>query len=130
MTIKTIQPEELKFYWPEIKNGLERVLQKTPTATWIPEEVFSAIFTKRAVCVIGFINDEIDWGFVGLPLQDRVFFVWTGWSNINTSQGFRAIDDVAKQLGCHRIKFETDRRGWERVAKQYGYKPSTWVKEI
>lgn len=96
----------------------------------MPEEVFSAIYTQKSVCIVGLVDEEVDWGFVGHALPNGLFFVWAGWSNINTPQGFQTIDDVAKRLGCHRVRFETDRKGWKKVATQYGYKPAAWVKEL
>lgn len=130
MTSKIIKPDELKFYWPEIKAGLEKVLQKTPSSTWIPEEIFSALFTKKAICVVGIINDEVVWGFVGFPRKDRVFFVWAAWSEINITQGIQSVIDIAKKLDCKYIKFETDRIGWQKIAPTFGFKPYSWIKEI
>lgn len=130
MNIKVIQASEIKNYWSEIKSGLEKVLRKTPSATWIPEEVFAAVFHQKALCVVGFINDEVDWGFVGYSLPNRTFFVWAAWSNINTSQGVKALTDIAKRLNCTRIRFETDRIGWEKVAPSMGFRPCSWIKEL
>lgn len=130
MTVKVLQPTELKNYWPEIKNGLEKVLQKTQSASWIPEEIFSAVYYQKAICVIGLSNEDIAWGFVGYTTQDRIFFVWAAWSHINTSQGFQALDNLAKRLNCTKIKFETDRLGWEKLAPSKGFRPCAWIKEL
>lgn len=36
-------------------------------------------------------------------------------------KGLAELKVVAKMMGCSRIEFNSRRRGWERVAKRYGY---------
>lgn len=130
MTHKVIQPEELKKYWSEIKPDLENVLRKTPSATWIIEEVFSMIYTKKMLCVLVFVDNKVDGGFIGHTIPNKTFLVWAGWSKSDSKNGFVLIESFAKRLNCTRVKFETDRMGWEKVAPSLGFRPCSWIKDL
>ena len=48
-----------------------------------------------------------------------VLRVWLAWGDLDElSNGFDALDVLAKEWGCDRIEIE-GRRGWERVLKDY-----------
>lgn len=130
MTPRVLQPTELKNYWPELRYGLEEVLCKTPSAAWIPEDVYSAVQAKKAICVMGMKDEEIEGFFVGYPQTDGTFFVWAVWSAGNLGEGVKHLIDFVKQTKCVRIKFQTDRKGWNRVAQKYGFQPDVWRLEI
>lgn len=130
MEPRTLQPAQLLNYWPDIKYGLEEVLRKTPTATWIPEDIYAAIKYGHAVCVLGMNNEDIEGFFVGVPKTDKTFFVWAVWLDGNLQEGVKHLIDFTKKANCTRIAFDTDRKGWERVARKYGFRPKTWIMEI
>jgi hypothetical protein len=41
-------------------------------------------------------------------------------------QAFQEIQAIAKQGGKTKVTFNSERRGWERRARQMGFKPQTW----
>lgn len=129
MIPRVLQPEQLKNYWPEIKYGLEEVLRKTPSANWIVEDVYAAILYKRAVCVVGMVNEDLQGFFVARP-QDNGLFVWAVYSEGSLDEGVMHLINYAKAINCKHISFQTDRKGWNKVAKKYGFQPNVWRMEI
>jgi len=129
MTPRVLQPEELRNYWPEIEYGLKEVLRKTPTARWIPEDVYAAILYKKAVCVMGMVNEDLHGFFVGKPHENGIF-VWAVYSEGNLDEGVQHLMNYAKATNCKHISFQTDRKGWNKVAKKYGFQPNVWRMEI
>ena len=78
---------------------------------------------------IGMINNKAV-GFVVLqPIGERLH-VWASWSTINDTtlfqQAFQEIQQIAKQGGKTKVTFNSERKGWERRARQMGFKPQTW----
>jgi hypothetical protein len=129
VTPKVLQPEELKNYWRDIKPGLEKVLLNTPTASWIPEDVYSAIQNRKAICVLGIEEEEVVGFFVGYP-QANSFFAWAVWSQGDLSEGINHLLWYAKEVGCRKVIFQSDRKGWARVLRKYNAYPHTWVMEV
>jgi hypothetical protein len=41
-------------------------------------------------------------------------------------QAFPEIQAIAKQGGKSKVTFNSQRKGWERRARQMGFKPQTW----
>ncbi len=130
MTPRVLQPEELKHYWRDIKPGLEKVLLKTPTASWIPEDVYSAIQNRKAICVLGIEEEEVVGFFVGHPQPENTFFAWAVWSKANLDEGVKHLLWYAKEVGCKKVIFQSDRKGWARVLRKYNARPNTWVMEV
>jgi hypothetical protein len=60
--------------------------------------------------------------------------VWVTWMNINDNklleQTFEEAKVISKQNGKSTITFTSQRKGWERKAKQMGFKPLTWEFKI
>ena len=128
MTPKVLQVDELKYYWPDIRYGLEKVLLKTPTADWIPEDVYSAIQNKKAICVLGIDNEEVVGFFVGHESPKKTFFAWAVWLDNDLDEGIRHLRWFAREVGCQKIMFQSDRKGWSRVLKDA--RPHTWIMEV
>lgn len=129
MIPRVLQPAELKHYWPEIKYGLEQVLRKTSSAKWLPEDVYAELLYKKAICVMGMKNEDLQGFFVGKPHEDGLF-VWAVYSEGNLDEGVQHLVNYAKAVNCRNITFKTDRKGWQKVAKKYGFQPSAWRLEI
>ena len=130
MIPKVLQAEELDQYWPFIRSGLEDILSKDPDQDWVTDGVYRALKIGRSSCVLG-IKDENPVGFfVGYVMTDMSFFAWVGWCKEDTDDGVAILDWYAKSLNCKKIKFATERNGWNVVARKYGYKPTVWVKEL
>lgn len=43
------------------------------------------------------------------------------------AEAMKQLDRVARLNGCSRLTFNSTRKGWERVAKDYGFKRSPYV---
>ena len=129
MIPRVLQPTELKHYWPEIKYGLEQVLLKTPSARWIPEDVYADILYRRAICVMGMNNEDLQGFFIARP-DEGGLFVWAVYSEGNLDEGVMHLINYAKSVNCNHISFQTDRKGWNKVAKKYGFQPNVWRMEI
>jgi hypothetical protein len=105
-------------------------LLKTPSADWIPEDVYSAIQNRKAICVLGLENEEVVGFFVGKEVPHKTFFAWAVWLDNDLNEGINHLKWYAKEFGCQRILFQSDRKGWARVLQKYNAHPHTWVMEV
>ena len=128
MILHYIPKDNLRQHWEYIRHGLEIVRSKGHTE-YIPEDVYCDCFEQRSMLFMGII-DHKPVGFVVLqPIGNRLH-VWAAWSLINDDtlfmQAFQEIQAIAKQGGKTKVTFNSERRGWERKARQMGFKPQTW----
>jgi hypothetical protein len=123
-----IPKDNLRQHWEYIRHGLEIVRSKGHTE-YIPEDVYCDCYEQRSMLFMGIIDNK-PVGFVVLqPIGNRLH-VWAAWSLINDEalfmQAFQEIQQIAKQGGKTKVTFNSERRGWERKARQMGFKPQTW----
>jgi hypothetical protein len=123
-----IPKDNLRQHWEYIRHGLEIVRSKGHTE-YIPEDVYCDCYEQRSMLFMGIIDNK-PVGFVVLqPIGNRLH-VWAAWSLINDEalfmQAFQEIQTIAKQGGKTKVTFNSERRGWERKARQMGFKPQTW----
>jgi hypothetical protein len=123
-----IPKDNLRQHWEYIRHGLEIVRSKGHTE-YIPEDVYCDCYEQRSMLFMGIIDNK-PVGFVVLqPIGNRLH-VWAAWSLINDealfTQAFQEIQAIAKQGGKTKVTFNSERRGWERKARQMGFKPQTW----
>jgi hypothetical protein len=123
-----IPKDNLRQHWEYIRHGLEIVRSKGHTE-YIPEDVYCDCYEQRSMLFMGIIDNK-PVGFVVLqPIGNRLH-VWAAWSLINDDalfmQAFHEIQQIAKQGGKTKVTFNSERRGWERKARQMGFKPQTW----
>ena len=128
MILHYIPRDNLRQHWEYIKHGLEIVRSKGHTE-YIPEDVYCDCFEQRSMLFMGVIDNK-PVGFVVLqPIGNRLH-VWAAWSLINDEalfmQAFQEIQQIARQGGKTKVTFNSERRGWERKARQMGSKPQTW----
>jgi hypothetical protein len=128
MILHYIPKDNLRQHWEYIRHGLEIVRSKGHTE-YIPEDVYCDCFEQRSMLFMGIIDNK-PVGFVVLqPIGNRLH-VWAAWSLINDDalfmQAFHEIQQIAKQGGKTKVTFNSERRGWERKARQMGFKPQTW----
>jgi hypothetical protein len=76
------------------------------------------------------IIDKQPVGFVVLQPIGNALHVWAAWSTINDDvmfeQASKEIQEIARQGGKSKVTFTSERRGWERKARELGFKPQTW----
>lgn len=128
MILHYIPKDNLRQHWEYIRHGLEIVRSKGHT-DYIPEDVYCDCYEQRSMLFMGIIDNK-PVGFVVLqPIGNRLH-VWAAWSLINDEalfmQAFHEIQQIAKQGGKTKVTFNSERRGWERKARQMGFKPQTW----
>ena len=128
MILHYIPKDNLRQHWEYIRHGLEIVRSKGHTE-YIPEDVYCDCYEQRSMLFMGIIDNK-PVGFVVLqPIVNRLH-VWAAWSLINDDalfmQAFQEIQQIAKQGGKTKVTFNSERRGWERKARQMGFKPQTW----
>ena len=128
MILHYIPKDNLRQHWEYIRHGLEIVRSKGHT-DYIAEDVYCDCYEQRSMLLMGIIDNK-PVGFVVLqPIGNRLH-VWAAWSLINDetlfTQAFQEIQQIAKQGGKTKVTFNSERRGWERKARQMGFKPQTW----
>jgi hypothetical protein len=128
MILHYIPKDNLRQHWEYIRHGLEIVRSKGHT-DYIAEDVYCDCYEQRSMLFMGIIDNK-PVGFVVLqPIGNRLH-VWAAWSLINDealfTEAFQEIQQIAKQGGKTKVTFNSERRGWERKARQMGFKPQTW----
>jgi hypothetical protein len=58
--------------------------------------------------------------------------MWCLWSAVNgrLEEGSEVFWKALKEANINKVTFESYRKGWDKIARQYGFSPRTWVKEI
>jgi hypothetical protein len=123
-----IPKDQLRLHWDYVKHGLELVRAKGHTE-WIVEDVYCDCYENRSMLFIGMVNNK-PVGFVVLQPIGNTLHVWATWSTLNDKtlfqQAWQEIQAIAKQGGKSRVTFSSQRKGWERSARELGFKPQTW----
>lgn len=132
MTPYLVPPEEIDRFWSFLAHGLETVKLTDETVEWTLESVNNTAKKGAAYTVLG-VKDDVAVGFfMGYPQPDGAFFVWIAHLHLgyDLGEGIDMLASFAKDLGCTRLIFGTNRRGWERVARKYGFRPTYWEKAL
>ncbi len=128
MILHYIPKDQLRTHWEFIKHGLEIVRSKGHPE-WIVEDVYCDCYEQRSMVFLA-VTDNKPYGFVVLQPIGKTLHVWAAWSTINNElllqQAFQEIQQIAKNGQKTKVTFSSQRRGWERKAKQMGFKPQTW----
>jgi hypothetical protein len=130
MERRYIQPEELRQWWHWVRPGLDRIKLKS-TEPWIPEDVYADCYSQRSMLWVLFrLNKPIAF-FVLQPVGDTLH-VWCAFAYEEDclKDGFKHIEELAKSGNAAKITFDSNRRGWEKVANTLGFRPRKWVKEL
>lgn len=109
-------------HWPEVREGLEKVLEKCPQ-DWIPEDVYFALQTGSSTLHL------FDEGFVVLtPLKDyggMTLFVWIAYGEIYEKH-MPELEDMARQVNAKRIQFKSTRK-WD---KRFDYVTTIYERKL
>ena len=132
MILHYIPNHELRQHWDFVKNGLEIVRSKADSS-WIVEDVYCDCYENRSMLFLIITNKTL-YGFVVLQPNNQAMHVWVTWMNVNDNKLldniFEEVKVMSKQSGKSTITFTSQRKGWERKAKQMGFKPLTWEFKI
>jgi hypothetical protein len=128
MILNYIPKDQLRLHWDYVKHGLELVRAKGHTE-WIVEDVYCDCYENRSMLFIGMVDNK-PVGFVVLQPIANTLHVWATWSTLNDKklfqQAWQEIQLIAKQGGKSKVTFSSQRKGWERSARELGFKPQTW----
>jgi len=123
-----IPKDQLRTHWEFIKHGLEIVRSKGHPE-WLAEDVYCDCYEQRSMIFLA-VKDTQPYGFVVLQPIGKALHVWAAWSSINNElllqEAWQEIQQIAKNGQKIKVTFSSQRRGWERKAKQMGFKPQTW----
>lgn len=127
MNCNYIPPENLRYIWQWVREGLEKIQSKGATR-WIVEDVYCDCHEGRSFLYVA--SKETPIGFMVVQPVGDILHVWAAWLNsINPDDlrdGLIHVKRLAREHGCNSITFTSVRRGWEKKARQLGFTPSTW----
>jgi len=128
MILHYIPKDKLREHWDYVKHGLELVRAKGHME-WIIEDVYCDCYENRSMLFLGIVDNKAV-GFVVLQPISNTLHVWATWSTLNDQtlfqQAWQEIQAIAKQGNKARVTFSSQRKGWERKARELGFKPQTW----
>jgi hypothetical protein len=121
MTFDLIAPEQLHSVWPAVREGLLRIKDKIKES-WLPEDVFTAIRTKRSSLYVVREDDRVLGFFVAEASVEPfthvpLLYVWClhGPDGLPYADACIAeLDRLAQSINAKRIRF-IGRRGWAKV---------------
>ena len=124
MDFLPVTPATLRAHWANISASLDAILQKAPE-DWIKEDVYHAIKSGNAACVIGLDNG----GYAGVMVVvqrvaefsgERSLHVWIA-HNLGErdvlQEGIQMVRDLAAQSGIAKVTFGSPRVGWAKRHK-------------
>lgn len=127
-----VPQQEIRNWWPTIKPGLDEIKQKSPEP-WIVEDVYVDLFNQKSMLWIALENMHFVGFFILQPLGHEVH-VWAAWTLENDYQvvekGLQFIKNMARNSNAKYLTFSSHRRGWDRRAKAYGFRPRKWICEV
>ena len=127
-----VPQQEIRNWWPTIKPGLDEIKLKSPEP-WIVEDVYVDLFNQKSMLWIALENMHFVGFFILQPLGHEVH-VWAAWTLENDYQvvekGLQFIKNMARNSNAKYLTFSRHRRGWDRRAKAYGFRPRKWICEV
>jgi predicted SpoU family rRNA methylase len=124
MNTLDIQLHEIDHVWPHIMH-LEEFAENGA-------DVLQELQAGNAKLTVLVDDRKLAGFYIGYPQPDGGFFVWVGHlhKGHDLAEGFEHIRATARALGCSRIIFGSERKGWERVARKHGFRPSYWEQAL
>lgn len=127
MNCNYIPPENLRYIWQWVREGLEKI-QSKGASNWIIEDVYCDCHERRSFLYV--LSKEHPFGFMVLQPIGETLHIWAAWSNSidpeDLNQGLIQAKRIAKEYKCNAITFTSVRKGWEKKARHLGFAPSTW----
>lgn len=132
MEYRFIDPQHLRDWWASVKPGLEKI-KKTSPENWIVEDVYTDCFNQKSLLFVLIENNHYA-GFFVLQPQGETLHLWAAYSLENSydvvENALKYIKGMAKEAGVKNITFASFRRGWDRRAAAYGFRPKQWICEV
>jgi hypothetical protein len=115
-----------------VRPGLDKIKTRSPE-NWIPEDVYTDCFNQKAMLWVILENNHFAGFFILQPMGDTMH-VWAAWTLENNYQivesGLKYIKDICSQGNVKYLTFSSHRQGWQRRAKQFGFRPRQWICEV
>jgi hypothetical protein len=114
-----VHPDNLHDVWDFVREGLLKVSEKA-TDGWIPEDVYHSLKSGISSLHLEYV-DEKPVGFVVLNVvsdfRGKKLFIWVAYSVEGNAveRHENELIEMARQVGCKRIAFESTRKGWEKL---------------
>lgn len=132
MEYKYIDPQDLRNWWAAIKPGLEKIKSKSPE-NWIIEDVYTDCFNQRSLLFVLIENNHYRGFFILQPMGETLH-LWAAYSLENSYEvvenALKYIKGMASSSNVKYITFSSHRRGWDRRAAAYGFRPKQWICEV
>lgn len=125
---RIVEPHELRQTWQFVRQGLEHILRKSPEF-WIPEDVYVSLSNNKANLWL-WIENDVAVGFIVGYMSGENFHIWCAYGKLSDlKRSFAEFEEIVRPQ-CKRITFESWRPAWDRVARELGFNPRGWVKEL
>ena len=132
MEYKYIEPQQLRNWWASVKPGLDKIKSKS-SEDWIIEDVYTDCFNQKSLLFVLIENNRYAGFFVLQPMGETLH-VWAAYSLENSYEvvenALKYIKDMASTANVKSITFSSHRRGWDRRAAAYGFRPKQWICEV
>lgn len=109
-----VKPIDVYDHWPRVEAGLQRIC-KRHTPDWIPPDIYRALLNDTAWLVLvggdGFLVVE---KYPGANGRGVLFVVACEGTDMqkNYDDAMVELVELAKKLGCKRIRHISPRKGW------------------
>jgi len=127
--LRLVAINEINDYWPEIREGINRLLNKAPD-TWKAEDVYMELMLNKSGLYVAEDADGLMGFTVLTPFNqygNLVLHIWIAVNNRNHDDMVFASDEVksiAEQIGAKYITYSSVRKGSLRTCKEIGFTPS------
>jgi hypothetical protein len=132
MEYKYIEPQQLRGWWESIKPALEKIRSRGNDG-WIVEDVYTDCFNQKSLLFVLIENNHYKGFFVLQPMGETLH-VWAAYSLENSYEvvenALKYIKGMAAQATVKYLTFSSHRRGWDRRAAAYGFRPKQWICEV
>lgn len=132
MEYRFIAPQELRQWWASVRPALDKIKSKSPE-NWIVEDVYTDCFNQKSLLFVSIENNHFK-GFFILQPQGETLHLWAAYSLENSydvvENALKYIKGMAAEAKVKYITFSSHRRGWNKRAVQYGFRPKQWICEV
>lgn len=119
-----LPPEQLNNYWPWIRYGLAKVLERNKD-TWLPEEIYHGIKVGSCHVLVAQCGKGLV-GFMVVELHGNTVHLWACYNIGGTNVLYKLYPvavEMFKSVGANRITMSSSRPGWAKLAKRFGLTP-------
>lgn len=128
--------DDLRAFWPDIRKGLEIVLQKNP-AHWMPEDIFHGVKTGALTCVVGETERSDFAAFMVLNMKTgidgKAVFILAfhnAAEHGSYESNWESFKHFCETTGAHRLTMLSSRPGWGKLATRLGFNPVETLYEL